>query len=141
MKKQFTIEDLAMVLQWAICLLIGPFVLLPIFPRQEISFAARLFVVLGTFLFSGVMTVIYLRARSVSRRAAAQVANITASMDAGLVLAILLVWPRFIPEAFWILTVLVIVIAARFGYKPAAVAALVITALYLMTIFAGYGPL
>ncbi len=140
MKRQFTNEDLAMVAQWAICILICPFVLLPLFPRQEISFATRLLIVLGTFLFSGVMTVIYLRARSISRRAAAQVANITAAIDAGLVLAILLVWPRFIPEAFWILTVLVIVIAARFGYKPAAIAALGFTALYLVTIFAGYGP-
>lgn len=139
MKRQFTTEDVAMIAQWAICFLIGPFVLLPLFARQEISFATRLLVVLGTFLFSGVMTAIYLRARSVSRRAAAQVANITAAIDAGLVLAILLVWPRFIPEAFWILTVLVIVIAARFGYKPAAIAALGFTALYLMTIFAGYG--
>ncbi len=139
MRRQYTPEDMAMAAQWAVCLVLAPFVLLPLFPRQEIALFIRMSIVIGSFLFSGLMTAIYLKARQTSRRRAAMVVNITAAADALLVLLVLLIWPRYIPGAFWILTILIVVIAARFGYLEAVVLAMVVSILYLVTIFVGYG--
>ncbi len=137
-RKQYTPEDLAMFAQWVVCFVLAPFVLLPLFPRQAVPLAARLAIVLGAFVFSAVMTALFLRARKKSRRRAATVANVTALTDALLVLAVLLVWPRYIPEAFWILAILVVVFAARFSYRESAIAALGFSTLYLVTVAVGY---
>ena len=138
-RRQLTTEDLAMVAQWVVCCLVAPFLLLPLFPRQPMEFSTRLMLVVGAFIFSAVMTAVYLVARRHSRHAASHVANITAVFDAGLVFGVLLVYPRFLPEAFWILAILVIVVSVRFGYREAVATTLGFSALYMLTIFAGYG--
>src|SRR5450756_2164242 len=122
-----------MVLQWIVMIVLTPFVLLPLFPRQEVSFTIRLLIVIGAYVGSGVMTLIYLKARNVSHHAAAIVVNITAFLDVVLVFVALLIWPKYIPDLFWIFPILVIVIANRFGYKEAAAAAVGLSTLYAIT--------
>jgi diguanylate cyclase (GGDEF)-like protein len=134
LKKQLSAEDLTMMLQWIVTVVLTPFVLLPLFPRQNVGFMIRLLIVIGVYVGSGVITLIYLRARKTSYHAAAVVVNITAFLDAVLVFAALLIWPRYIPDLFWIFPILVIVIANRFGYKEAAAAAIGLSSLYAITI-------
>ena len=142
MKKQLTVEDFTMIFQWVVTLLLTPFVLLPLFPREPVAFSVRLAVVVGAFLGSALMTAIYLRARKRSRRQAAVVVNITAALDVALVFTALLLWPRHIPDLFWIFPILIIVVATRFGYRQTAVVALGLSALYAITIVSrlDYGP-
>jgi diguanylate cyclase (GGDEF)-like protein len=134
LKKQLSAEDLSMILQWAVMVALTPFVLLPLFPRQPVSFTVRLAIVIGAWVGTGVMTAIYMRARSRSHEAAAIVVNVTAVMDVALVFAALAIWPRYIPELFWIFPILVIVIANRFGYKESIAAAAGLSAVYVITV-------
>jgi diguanylate cyclase (GGDEF)-like protein len=138
-RRQLTTDDYAMVFQWIAVLALAPFVLLPIFPRPLVHFSIRLSIVLGALAASGVVTLIYLWARRKSRQAAATVATATAGLDVLLVFVSLFLWPKVIPEIFWILTILVIVISARFSYREAAVAALGFSAVYMISIGVGYG--
>lgn len=139
MRRQLTTDDYAMIFQWIAVLILAPFVLLPIFPRPLVNFGVRLSIVLGALAASGVITLIYIRARRKSRKAAATVATVTAALDVLLVLISLFLWPKVIPEIFWILTILVIVISARFSYREATVAALGFSAIYMISISVGYG--
>lgn len=136
LKKQLSAEDLTMMLQWIVTVVLTPFVLLPLFPRQNVGFTVRLLIVIGAYVGSGVMILIYLRARKVSHSAAAVVVNITAFLDVVLVFVALLVWPKYIPDLFWIFPILVIVIANRFGYKESIAAAVGLSTLYAITIVA-----
>jgi len=132
-------EDLTMILQWVVILLLAPFVLLPLFPSKGVDFTVRLLIVLGAVLGSGVMTAVYLAARRRSQRAAAVVVNVTAGLDVALVFVAMLVWPTYIPDLFWIFPILVIVMANRFGYKQAAIAAIGLSCLYGITIVSRLG--
>ncbi|HEY5502511.1 MAG TPA: GAF domain-containing protein, partial [Candidatus Anoxymicrobiaceae bacterium] len=136
MKKQLSAEDLTMVLQWLVIAVLTPFVLLPLFPIKGVDFTVRFVIVIGAWIGSGVMTIIYLRARKVSHRYAAAVVNITATLDVLLVFISMLVWPTYLPDLFWIFPVLVIVIANRFGYKEALMTGAGLSALYAITIVA-----
>jgi diguanylate cyclase (GGDEF)-like protein len=139
LKKQLSAEDLTMFLQWAVVVALTPFVLLPLFPRQQVSFMVRLAIVVGAWAGTGMMTVIYIRARTESRKAADYVVNITAILDVILVFTAMLVWPRYIPDLFWIFPILVIVIANRFGYKESLIAAVALSGLYGITIISRFG--
>lgn len=139
MRRQFTTDDYAMIFQWIAVLALAPFVLLPIFPRPLVNLGVRLTIVLGALLGSAAMTLIYLRARRKSRQSAAVVATATAALDIVLVFLSLFLWPKVLPEIFWILTILVIVISARFSYREATVAALAFSAVYIVSIVVGYG--
>jgi diguanylate cyclase (GGDEF)-like protein len=134
-KKRLTVEDFTMIFQWVAVLALAPFVLLPLFPRQEISAGIRAGIVVGTLLGTAFMSVVYLVARRRSHRAGAAVVNITALFDVVLVFTALMIWPLRIPGLYWIFPILVIVVAARFGYKETAAVALVLSALYAVTIF------
>jgi len=136
LKKQLSAEDLTMVLQWLVIAVLTPFVLLPLFPIKGVDFTVRFVIVIGAWIGSGVMTIIYLRARKVSHRYAAAVVNITATLDVLLVFISMLVWPTYLPDLFWIFPVLVIVIANRFGYKEALMTGAGLSALYAITIVA-----
>lgn len=136
MRKQLTAEDLTMVLQWVVTLVLAPFVLLPLFPRQDVSFTVRLLIVIGAIAGSAVMTGFYLTARKRSHKAAAAVVNITATLDVILVFVAMLLWPEYLPDLFLIFPLLVIVVANRFGYKSAAAAAIGLSVLYGITVFA-----
>ncbi len=136
MRKQFALEDYAMIFQWVCVVLIAPLVLLPIFPAHQFSLTTRLLIVIIGCAGSLAMTGAYLLARRRSKNSAALVATVTAGLDATLILLALLFWPTAIPEAFWLLAVLVVVISARFGYKAAAIAMFGISAIYLVTVIA-----
>ncbi|MHB8893798.1 MAG: diguanylate cyclase [Candidatus Geothermincolia bacterium] len=139
MKKQLSADDLSMILQWVVVLVITPFVLLPLFPRQEVSFLIKLAIVLGGWVGSGIMTLLYIRARSASHEAAVHIVNITAALDIVIIIAALLIWPRYLPDLFWIFPILVIVIANRFGYKESIISAAVLAVLYGVTIVSRFG--
>ncbi|MFH1150137.1 MAG: diguanylate cyclase [Actinomycetota bacterium] len=134
MRKQLTAEDLAMVFQWIIAVLLTPFVLLPLFPREPVAFDIRLGIVLGGYTVTAIMTVIYLYARGRSRKAAEWVVNITATLDVILIFVCLMAWPRFLPDLFFFFPLLVIVVAARYGYRETALAAVGLSALYAITL-------
>lgn len=136
MKKQLSADDLTMILQWVMVVTFTPFVLLPLFPRQEVAFLVRLLIVVGAWVGSGVMTILFLWARRRSRQEAAVVVNITAALDVILIITALFVWPNYLPALFWIFPILVIVIANRFGYKESVIAAVILSALYAVTIVA-----
>jgi len=139
LRKQLTVEDFTMIFQWvATCLLI-PFVLLPLFPREPVSFTVRLAIILGVVFGNTVMTLAFLRARKRSRREAATVVNITAFLDVALVFTSLLLWPKRIPDIFWIFPILIIVVATRYGYRETAIVAVLLCALYGITIVSRFG--
>jgi len=125
-----------MVLQWLAIAVLTPFVLLPLFPTKGVDFTVRLLIVIGAWIGSGVMTIIYLRARKVSHRYAAAGGQhhrdprrtTGLHLDAGLA--------TYLPDLFWIFPVLVIVIANRFGYKEALMTGGGLSALYAVTIVA-----
>ena len=125
-----------MVLQWLVLVVLSPFVLLPLFGAHNVSFTVRALIVVGAWIGSAAMTLIYLKARKVSHRYAAAVVNTTATLDVILIFVSMLVWPTYIPDLFWIFPVLVIVVANRFGYKEAAATAVGLSALYAITIVA-----
>ncbi len=138
MKKQLSANDLTMILQWVVVVAFTPFVLLPLFPKEDVSFGIRLAIVVGAWVGSGAMTLVYLKVRSSSRNAGV-VVNVTAAVDVVLIFVSLLVWPRYLPELFWTFPIMVIVIANRFGYKESLGAAAVLSALYAITIVARLG--
>lgn len=142
MRKQLTPEDYAMIFQWVCTILIAPLILIPIFPGREFSFSTRLLIVAFACVASVGLTLIYIWLRGKSRKRAALVATVTAALDAAIVLFALTVWPKFIPEGFWILAILVIVIAARFDYKQAVASAVTLSTLYMITVVVnrGIGP-
>ena len=139
MRKQLTVEDFTMIFQWLVTFLLIPFVLLPLFPREPVSFNIRLAIILGVLFGNTVMTLAFLRARKRSRREAAIVVNITAFLDVALVFISLLLWPNRIPDIFWIFPILIIVVATRYGYWETAVVAVGLCALYGITIVSRLG--
>jgi diguanylate cyclase (GGDEF)-like protein len=139
LKKQFSAEDFTMILQWIVALALTPFVLLPLFPGTGVSFTLRLLIIIGGFVGTVVMTLVYLKARSVSHRAAVWVVDITAGLDVILIFVAMLLWPDYLPDLFWVFPLLVIVVANRFGYRQAALAAISLSALYSLTLFARLG--
>ncbi len=139
MKKQLSADDLSMILQWVVVVALTPFVLLPLFPRQDVSFTMRLLVIIGAWTVSGTLTLIYLRARAVSVQAASVAVNVVATLDVTLVIGSMFVWPEFMPVLFWIFPILVIVMANRFGSKEAIGAAAVFSGLYAVTIVTRLG--
>lgn len=136
MKKQLTAEDLAMVFQWIVAALLTPFVLLPLFPREPVAFGLRLAIVIGGYTMSAAMTIIYLYARKRSRKAAEWVVNLTATMDVLLIFAAILAWPRYLPDLFFFFPILIIVVAARYGYRETAASAVALSVLYAITLVA-----
>lgn len=139
LKKQLSAEDFTMVLQWLVTILLTPFALLPLFPAAGVGLTTRVLVVSGAYAANIVMTLAYLKARSMSHRAAVFVVNLTAAGDIILVSVAMLVWPRYLPDLFWVFPIMVIVIANRFGYRQAAGAALSLSALYAITMVARLG--
>lgn len=139
MRKQLRVDDVTMIFQWVVTLALTPFLLLPLFPRSDIGFNVRLVVVAETFMVSGLMTAIYLRERNRSRRAATIVVSITALLDVALVFAALLAWPNYVPDLFWVFTIVVIVVSTRFGYRWAVAITLGLSALYATTLLARVG--
>ena len=139
MRKQLTVEDFAMLFHWTVALLLTPFVLLPLFPREPVGFWVRFSMVAAGYAYSIVMTGVYLRVRS-SRRAGAAVVNITATLDVALVFSALLIWPKYLPDRFWVFPLLVMVVAARFGYLETAAVALALSALYAVSMLARLEP-
>ncbi|MCG2795628.1 MAG: diguanylate cyclase [Actinomycetia bacterium] len=139
MRKQLTVEDFAMVLQWVATFLLAPFVLLPLSPREPVSFSVRLAIVVGVIIGNTGMTLLFLKARKRSRYDAAVVVNITAILDVALVFTSLLLWPNRIPDIFWILPILIIVVATRFGYRETALVTLGLSVLYGITIVSRLG--
>lgn len=139
MRKQLRVDDVTMVFQWIVTFALTPFLLLPLYPRSEIGFGIRLLVVGQAFLISGLMTAIYLRERRRSEKAAAIVVSITALLDVALVFAALLAWPNYVPDLFWVLTIVVIVVATRMGYRLAVAVTLGLSTLYAITLLARLG--
>lgn len=139
MRRQLTSDDYAMILQWIVVFVLAPFVLIPLLPLRQVTFASRSILIVGAILITAAMTLVYMWARRGSRRRAAIVANTMAVLDIVLVFTALILWPKAVADLFWILTVLVIVIAARFSYREAAVAALTFSAFYMITIGINYG--
>lgn len=125
-----------MIFQWVVTFALTPFLLLPLFPRSEIGFDVRLIVVAEAFMVSGLMTALYLRERRRSERAATIVVSVTALLDVALVLAALLAWPNYVPDLFWVFTIVVIVVATRFGYRWTVAITLGLSALYAITLVA-----
>lgn len=138
MRKQLIVEDFTMIFQWIVIVLLTPFILLPLFPRQDVSFTVRGGIVVAIWIFSGVMTAIYLKVRS-SRHAAGMVVNVTALIDVIAIFVCLMIWPKYLPDLFWIFPLLVIVVGTRFSYREAAIAALGLSGLYAVTIITRLG--
>ena len=139
MRKQLHGEDLTMVFQWIVAILVTPFMLLPLFPRQNVSFTTRLLIVVGAYVIWGVLTVIFLAVRPRSRRGAAMVVNVIACTDIILVTACMIAWPRFMPDLFLVFPLLVIAVATRFDYRVTAFVTLALSALYGVTIISRFG--
>ena len=139
MRKQLSVEDATMALQWLVTIVLTPFVLLPVFAYTPGSIYTRLTIVLTAFGYSAVMTAIYVRERKRSKVWANRVVNITATFDVILVFVAMLLWPLYLPDLFWIFAILVIVVATRFGYRDTILAALGLSALYAIAIVARLG--
>jgi len=125
-----------MIFQWVVTVALTPFLLLPLFPRQSVGFQVRLIVVAAAFMVSGLMTVIYLRERRRSRHAASTVVTVTAALDVALVFAALIAWPNYVPDLFWVFTIVVIVLATRLNYRWTIAVTLGLSALYAVTLVA-----
>jgi K+-sensing histidine kinase KdpD len=139
LRRELTTEDYAMMMQWVAIFVLAPFVLIPLLPMKQVTFASRSILVVGVLLFTSGMTLLYLWARRGSHRRAAVVADLTAAIDILIVFTALVLWPEAIANLFWILTILVMAIAARFSYREAAVAALSFSAFYLIINGIKYG--
>lgn len=68
MKKQLLVEDFTTIFQWVVAVLLTPFILLPLFLRQPVSFTVRLGIVIGVYLGNTIATLVYLWMRPRSRR-------------------------------------------------------------------------
>jgi diguanylate cyclase (GGDEF)-like protein len=134
LRKQLRVEDVTMIFQWVVTLALTPFLLLPLFPRNNIGFVVRLIVVAEAFLISGLMTAVYLRERRRSWRRARVVVGITALLDVALVFVALLAWPAYVPDLFWVLTILVIFLATRTGYLETIAGTLGVSILYAVPV-------
>lgn len=140
MKKQLLVEDATMALQWLVALALAPFVLLPLFPqRTPFGVGWRALIVVAVIAFSAVMTFLYVRRRRQSLAKAEQIANLTAILDVIFIFLVLLIWPYYIPEIFWVLPIAVIVVATRFGYFETAAVTVALAVLYSITMVRQFG--
>ncbi len=138
-KRELTPEDFSMICHWLVFFVLAPFVLLPVFDRQDIDLAVRLGVLVGLAVVTGAMTLLYLLLRRKRSPWAPVVANLVAVLDVLLIAGALVIWPEYMPELFWVFALMVLVTAVRFGYRETAVATLAFAAIYMMTIAIGYG--
>lgn len=139
MKKQLLVDDMTLIVQWVGTLLLTPFILLPLFPREPVAFATRLWIIIGVYAGTGLFTLYYAWVRRQSKHKAAFAINILALFDVVFVTLCLVFWPSFIPDLFWIFPVMIIVVGTRYGYRETTIATLFLSLIYAATIFARLG--
>jgi len=130
-------DDITIILQWGVSAILTPFILIPSVENGPASAHARIAVISLLYGTSLIMTLLYLFIRKRSERGAGRVVAYMAFIDVAIVLLALLMWRAYIPDLFWVLILMVVVVATRFGYAVALPVTLIVCALYTAVMVIG----
>lgn len=135
--KNLRSDDITITLQWAVVAILTPFILVPPQGDGTVSTFARVFVISFLYGTSLLATLLYLFARSRPGKGAERVVAYMAFIDIAIVLMALLMWRTSMPDLFWVLIVMVVVVATRFKYVVTLPVTIIICALYAVVMVIG----
>ncbi len=130
-------DDITITLQWAVAVILTPFVLVQPPDAGTISIFTRVFVVSLLYGTSLLATLLYLFTRGKSDKRAERVVAYMALVDVGIVLMALMLWRKSMPDLFWVLILMVVVAATRFGHAVTLPVTIVICGLYTAVMVIG----
>lgn len=126
-------EDWAIIFHWAALIVMLPTVLLPIF-SIDFPFSTRIAGFIALFPSATLLTYVYVYYRNRSMRRARHALFILAGVDTIATIVALTFWPEYLPDSFWVLTVILVLVVAQFELRWLMRVTLALFSLYLVTV-------